>query len=141
MVRLGFQESVRLDFRFIPDEGLPTYYEVSDILVYIPQDGDHQRRGDDHAGPPESKRIVTVNPLAFQGLSSDKETSLFVGYGDVDALATTLTRLIRDPKERERLAFGVASSDDFNSWTLIARRKRQCYASVLQLARQEAISW
>ena len=38
------------------------------------------------------------------------------------------------------LALLVASSGKFNSWSRIARETRQCYTSVLQDGREEAIS-
>jgi hypothetical protein len=41
----------------------------------------------------------------------DGEIALLVNYGDVDGLAGALTRLIRDPKERERVVLAVAAAN------------------------------
>ncbi len=138
VAQLGLQESVRLDFRFIPDEELPTYYQASDILVYPYRTV--TTSGALMTALAYQKAIVATKLPAFQEILRDEETALLVDYSDVDALASSLRRLIRDPKERERLAFGVASSGDLNSWTRIARRTRQCYASALLSGRPEAIS-
>jgi len=136
VAQLGLQESVRLDFRFIPDKELPTYYQASDILVY--PYSTITTSGALMTALAYQKAIVATNLPAFQEVLRDEETALLVDYCDVDALARCIRRLIRDPKERERLALGVATSGDFNSWSRIAGRTRQCYASVLNSARTEA---
>jgi glycosyltransferase involved in cell wall biosynthesis len=138
VVRLGLQESVRLDFRFIPDQELPRYYEASDILVY-------PYRAVTTSGAlmtalAYQKAIVATNLPAFREVLRDMETALLVEFDDVDALASSLCRLIQKPRERERLALGVASLGNFNSWGHIAKKTRQCYAGVLQQVRKAAIS-
>jgi glycosyltransferase involved in cell wall biosynthesis len=132
------QESVRLDFRFIPDEELPTYYQASDLVVFPYREV--TTSGALMTALAYEKPIVATNLRAFREILRDSETALIVDYGDVDALASSVSRLIRDPKERERLASGVASSGNFNSWSRIARETRQCYASVLQDGRAETVS-
>jgi glycosyltransferase involved in cell wall biosynthesis len=136
--RLGLQESVRLDFRFIPDEELPTYYQASDLLVYPYKEV--TTSGALMTALAYEKPIVATNLPAFQEVLRDQENALLVNYGDVNALANSLRRLIQEPKERERLARGVASSDNFNSWSRIAKKTRQCYTSVLRNAREESVS-
>jgi glycosyltransferase involved in cell wall biosynthesis len=128
--RLQLQESVRLDFKFIPDEELPTYYQASDILVYPYKEV--TTSGALMTALAYGKPIVATALPAFREVLKDGKTALLVNYGDVDALAGTLTRLIQNSKERERLAREVATSDKFeNSWTLIARQTRQLYNAVL----------
>jgi len=78
------------------------------------------------------KAIVATSLPAFQEVLRDKETALLVDYGDAEALASSLRRLILAPKERERLSFELASDASLNSWSRIARETRHCYASVLQ---------
>lgn len=138
IARLHLQESVRVDFRFVPDEELPKYYQAADVLVYPYREV--TTSGALMTALAYAKAIVATNLPAFREVLRDKETAFLVEYGDVDALASSLSRLIRDPKERERLASGVASSGDFNSWGRIARETRKCYASVLQDGRAETIS-
>lgn len=132
---LGLKESVRVDFRFIPDEELSKYYQAADVVVYPYRDV--TTSGALMTAMAHRKAIVATNLPAFQELLRDKETALLVEYGDANALANSLSKLIGDPAERERLALGVASSSKFNSWSRIARKTRTCYASVLQDGRAE----
>lgn len=138
VAKLGLRESVRLDFRFIPDDELPKYYQASDILVY--PYSTVTTSGALMMALAYQKAILATNLPAFQEVLRDGETALLVDYGDVDALANSLRRLIQDPKQREILASKVESSGDFNSWGRIAKETRRCYASVLHSAQPEAIS-
>jgi glycosyltransferase involved in cell wall biosynthesis len=126
----GLHESVRLDLRFIPDEELATYYEASDILVY--PYSEVTTSGALMTAVAYRKAIVATDLPGFAELLHDKENALLVHYGDVDALASSLSELIRDPEKRERLALRIAPLGDFNSWRYIARETRQCYAALLQ---------
>ena len=130
VAQLGLEESVRLDFRFIPDEELPTYYQASDVVVFPYREV--TTSGALMTALAYEKPIVATNLRAFREILRDTETALLVDYGDADALASAITRLIRDPKERERLASRVASAGNFNSWSRVAKETRRCYASVLQ---------
>jgi glycosyltransferase involved in cell wall biosynthesis len=137
--RLGLRDSVHLDFRFIPDEELSAYYQACDISVFPYKEV--TTSGALMTAVAFRKAIIATNLPAFQEVLRDGENALFVDYGDVDGLARSLTRLILEPKERERLAHGVlpgGGSD--NSWTRIARETRQCYAAVLQNSRTQSIS-
>jgi glycosyltransferase involved in cell wall biosynthesis len=129
--RLNLEESVRLDFKFIPDEDLPTYYQASDILVYPYREV--TTSGALMTALAYGKPIVATALPAFREVLRDGKNAFLVNYGDVDGLADMLTRLIQNPKERERLTRGLATSDNFeNSWTRIARQTRQLYTTVLQ---------
>jgi glycosyltransferase involved in cell wall biosynthesis len=136
--RLGLHESVRLDFRFIPDEEVATYFEMSDVLVY--PYSDVTTSGALMTALAYRKAIVATNLPAFHEVLSDKEDALLVNYGDVGALASALSELIRDPKKRESLAHKIAARADLNSWSHIARETRRCYALLLQTGRAEELS-
>lgn len=137
--RLQLQESVRLDFKFIPDEELPTYYQASDILVYPYKEV--TTSGALMTALAYGKPIVATALPAFREVLKDGNTALLVNYGDVDALANALTRLIQNSNERERLAREVATSDKFeNSWTHIARQTHQLYTAVLQGVAVDVVS-
>jgi glycosyltransferase involved in cell wall biosynthesis len=138
LARLGLQGSVRLDFRFIPDEELPVLYQASDIVVYPYREV--TTSGALMTALAYQKAIVATNLPAFREALRDEETALLVEYGDVDALAASLRRLIRAPQERERLATRLASSDNIHSWGCIAKETRQCYASLLRDAQRETVS-
>lgn len=129
--RLHLEESVRLDFRFIPDEELPTYYQASDILVYPYKEV--TTSGALMTALAYGKPIIATALPDFREVLRDRNTAYLVNYGDVDGLADALTKLIQNPKERERLARGIATSKNFeNSWTHIAKQTRQVYAAALQ---------
>lgn len=130
VARLGLHESVHLDLRFIPDEELATYYQAADVLVYAYREA--TTSGALMTALAYGKAIVATNLPCFREVLRDKENALLVDYGDVDALARSLINLICDPGERERLAFGVTSLGDFNSWAHIARETRRCYTAVLR---------
>jgi glycosyltransferase involved in cell wall biosynthesis len=137
--RLGLQKSVRLDFRFIPDEELSVYYQASDILVFPYREV--TTSGALMTAMAFKKAIVATNLPAFQEVLRDGESAVFVNHGDVDGFASALRTLIREPEQRERLARGAGSSGNGdNSWSGIARETRQCYAAVLEEARAESIA-
>jgi len=137
--QLQLQESVRLDFSFIPDEMLSTYYQASDILVYPYREV--TTSGALMTALAYGKPIVATALPAFTEVLHGGQTAFLVNYGDVDGLADALTRLIQDPKERERLARGIATTDKFEtSWTHIARQTRQLYAAVLQGVTADVVS-
>jgi glycosyltransferase involved in cell wall biosynthesis len=129
--RLGLADSVRLDFKYIPDSDLPTYYQAADVLVYPYREV--TTSGALMTAVAYGKAIVATNLPAFREALHNGETALLVSYGDVEALSDALARVIRDGKERERLASAVAAaSETDNSWNRIAQDTRRCYASVLQ---------
>jgi len=128
---LGLAESVRLDFKFIPDEELPAYYQAADVVVYPYKEV--TTSGALMTAMAYGKAIVATKLPAFQEALRDGETALLVSYGDVDGLANALVRLIRDRKERDRIGTAVtAANDPGESWNRIAKATRRCYASVLQ---------
>jgi glycosyltransferase involved in cell wall biosynthesis len=129
--RLGLQKSVHLDFRFIPDEELATYYQASDVLAFPYREV--TTSGSLMTAMAFQKAIVATNLPAFQEVLRDGESALFVNYGDVEGFASALRQLIREPATRERLARGAREwGNRNNSWSAIARQTRQCYAAVLE---------
>ena len=127
--RLGLAKSVRLDFKFIPDEQLPTYYQAADVLVYPYREV--TTSGALMTAMAYGKAIVATKLPAFYEALRDGETALFVNYGDTGDLAQALTHLIQNKNERERLGAAVAAADHSEtSWTAIARTTRECYLSL-----------
>jgi glycosyltransferase involved in cell wall biosynthesis len=127
--KLGLAKSVRLDFKFIPDEQLPTYYQAADVLVYPYREV--TTSGALMTAMAYGKAIVATKLPAFYEALRDGETALFVNYGDTGDLAQALTRLIQNKNERERLGAAVAAADHSEtSWTAIARTTRECYLSL-----------
>ena len=131
----GLQESVRLDLRFIPDEELATYCQMSDVMVY--PYCDVTTSGALMTALAYRKAIVATNLPGFREVLRDRQDAVLVDNGDVEALAIALSDLIRDPLKRKTLAYGPESRGDLNSWDIIARKTRRCYAALLQDARAE----
>lgn len=139
VMRLGLPESVRLDFKFIPEEELTTYYQAADVVVYPYKAV--TTSGALMTAVAYGKAIVATRLPAFREALCDEETALLVSYGDVDGLANALVRLIRDRKERGRLGSAVpAANNSDQSWSRIAKATRRCYASVLQDSRARAVA-
>lgn len=129
--RLGLQESVRLDFRFIPDEELSAYYQASDVLVFPYREV--TTSGAFMTALTYRKAMVVTKLPAFQEALKGRETALFVNYGDIEGLASALSKLICEPKERQRLADALTAWGSCeNSWALIAKDTRRCYTAVLE---------
>jgi len=128
---LGLQQSVHLDFRFVPEEELSAYYQASDILVYPYREV--TTSGALMTALAYRKAIVATTLPVFREVLCDGKTAVLVNYGDLDGLTGALTTLIQNPNDRERLASGVAAFDV--SWMHIARETRQQYALLLRGAR------
>jgi len=128
---LGVQDSVHLHLKFVPVEMLPSFYQSSDVIVYPYRE--ITTSGAITTGIGYGKAIVATRVPAFRELLREGETALFVDYGDVDSLGDAISKLVRDPKLRARLAENVAAlGRRCSSWEAIAERTRQCYEAVLR---------
>jgi glycosyltransferase involved in cell wall biosynthesis len=137
VARFDLEKSVRLDLRFVPDEELSAYYQAADVLVFPYREV--TTSGALMTAVAFQKAIVATNLPAFHEVLRNGENALLINYGDVDGLADALVRLIREPKERDRLANAVKFGGG-HSWAGIARETRQCYLAVLQDAHAKALS-
>ncbi len=128
---LGIQDSVHLHLKFVPVEMLPSFYQSSDVIVYPYRE--ITTSGAITTGIGYGKAIVATRVPAFRELLREGETALFVDYGDVDGLGDAISKLVRDPKLRARLAENVAAlGRRCSSWEAIAERTRRCYEAVLR---------
>lgn len=127
---LGIQSSVRLDFRYVPIDELAGFYEAADILVY--PYSEITTSGALMTGIAHGKPIVATNLPAFQEILTDGHDALLVPFGDVDALATSLLRLIRDADLRRRMGEHVRQTYSARArWREIAMTTAECYKKVL----------
>ena len=79
-----------------------------------------------------AKAIVATDLPSFREVLRDGENACLVEYGDVEALAGTLARLIEKPEERNRLAAGIAAAIPARDpWAPIALATRDCYRAVI----------
>ncbi len=130
VIALGIQSRVRLDPRFVSVQELADLYDAADVLVY--PYSEITTSGALMTGIVRGKAIVASALPAFEQILKDGETALLVRYGDVDALASSLLRLIRDPDLRrvlgERLRAGQTQAP---RWPEIARQTCECYSAAL----------
>lgn len=128
---LGLTDSVRLDFRYIPEEELPVFFQAADILVYPYRDV--TQSGALLAGLSFGKPIVATNIGGFCEILDHGTTALLIDYGNCEQLATSLTELINGPEVRARMSKSVYEEMRNNySWESIAGKTIACYHSVLE---------
>jgi glycosyltransferase involved in cell wall biosynthesis len=74
------------------------------------------------------KAVVATALPAFQLLLEHERNALMVDYGNVEALAAALGRLIGDPALRKQLGTTLSQAE-FRStgWREIASATRECY--------------
>jgi glycosyltransferase involved in cell wall biosynthesis len=137
VAELGLEDSVQLDLRFVPNEDLATYYQAADVAVFPYKAV--TASGALMTAIAFRKAIIATRLPAFLEVLEDQKTAVLIDYGDCDALVRSLCSLIQQPAERNRLSFEIASLNGFNSWTNIAKTTRECYSSVLQGTRIEAL--
>ena len=122
--------SVDLWLRFIPVEQLPLLYQAADILVYPYNAG--TTSGALLTGMNYGKAIVATRLPFFQENLKDGETALLVNYGDTEALASSLQKLILRPEERDRIGSALLREASRGiGWQEIAKKTRECYEKVM----------
>jgi len=127
---LDIESSVRLDIFYIQPERLPYYYQAADILVYPYKNITTSGALITWIG--YGKPVVATDLPAFVELIKDNESGLLVKYGDEDALARALKRLIEAPDLRAQMARNAkVAADQQYSWAAIARKTRECYEELL----------
>jgi len=128
--RLELENNVRLELRFVPLDELTDFYSAADILVY--PYSEITTSGALMTGIGYGKAIVASALPAFERILQDGENALLVPYGEVDALAERLERLIGCPQFRQRLADGLSAKQSAAAgWADIAVRTRECYRSAI----------
>ncbi|GFN23665.1 glycosyltransferase family 4 protein [Thermanaeromonas sp. C210] len=131
IARLEIQKQVRCDFRYIPDEELPVYYQAADIVVYPYRD--ITQSGALLTGMAFGKAIVATAVGGFKETIISGKTGLLVSYGDVRGLANALNELIDNPVKREQLGREVSFYlKQHYSWEAIAKKTLDCYECILR---------
>jgi glycosyltransferase involved in cell wall biosynthesis len=128
--REGIEASVNLRLEFISVEQLPLFYHAADILVYPYKAG--TTSGALLTGLNYGKAVIATSLPVFSEHLKHAEEALLVNYGDVNALAESLVRLIRDPLMREQLGHAAIKrkGELGHSWEKIARLTIDCYQEV-----------
>lgn len=125
----GLTSSVGLRLEFISVEELPLLHQAADILVYPYMAG--TTSGALLTGLNYQKAVVATTLPFFREHLRPGRDAVLVPYGDVDGWARTLSNLLRDKDERERLgkSIGTAGLADL-SWNNIARTTSRCYRAL-----------
>lgn len=125
----GLASSVGLRLEFISVEELPLLHQAADILVYPYMAG--TTSGALLTGLNYQKAVVATNLPFFREHLRTGRDALLVPYGDVCGWAQTLSNLLRDKDERERLgrSIGTARLAEL-SWSNIACATSKCYRAV-----------
>jgi len=121
---------VRLELRFVRIDELMDYYSAADVLVY--PYSEITTSGALMTGVVYGKAVVATTLPAFEETLRHGETALLVPYGDVNALAAALIRLIGDPTLRKALGARLRESQaGLPRWDEIAKRTYECYRAAL----------
>jgi glycosyltransferase involved in cell wall biosynthesis len=126
----GLASSVILDLRFLSVDEVEDCLDSADILAYPYRE--ITTSGALLTGVNYAKAVVATRQPAFDLLLNDEENALLVQYGNVEALAQALLRLIADPALRHQLGARLAKSE-FRAvgWTHIAADTHTCYLDTL----------
>ena len=127
VARLGIQDQVDLDLRFVPDNEVPALVAGADVLVFPYHRIDAS--GIFMSILPYGKPIVASNVGLFQEYVNSGTDGLLPAPGDVDELALALTTLLSD---RARLTAMTASAAgrarSVPDWDEIGAQTAELYA-------------
>jgi glycosyltransferase involved in cell wall biosynthesis len=131
-LRANAPEGVRFMTRFVSDGELPAYFRRADMVV-LPYSRTERF---DQSGV-LATALAFAKPTVLSDLGGFSEVAAhgaaaLVPAGDPAALAETLTRLLADPAQRERLAAAAAvvAAGPY-SWDRAARRTLELYRQLL----------
>ena len=120
---------VRFVDRFVTDPEIPAFMRRADLLV-LPYRNIEQS-GVLYTGLAFGRPLVLSDVGGFPEIA-DQGAAVTVPREDPDALAATLSRLLADPVERERLAAGaLEAARGRYSWDAIGRRTAGLYERLL----------
>jgi glycosyltransferase involved in cell wall biosynthesis len=126
VLALGLQSAVFLELRFVSLPELHDFFDAADILVY--PYSEVTTSGALLTGVVRGKAVVASQLPAFERILRQGETALLVPYGDVDALAASLLRLVGDADLRHSLGARLRDSQaSLPRWDEIAGQTCDCY--------------
>jgi glycosyltransferase involved in cell wall biosynthesis len=126
---LGISESVEMRLRFLDAPELAALYRLADVVVYPYRE--ITTSGALMTGIANQKAIIATDLSPFREVLLNEHNALLVPYGDTQAFADAITRLLGDPDLRARLAAAAAEVSRECSWTQIGNQTRECYSCVL----------
>jgi glycosyltransferase involved in cell wall biosynthesis len=123
---LGLEKSVLLDLRFLTVDEVRSCLDAADVLAYPYKD--ITTSGALLTGVNYGKAVVATALPAFELLLENERNSLLVPYGDADALAGAIGRLVADKSLREKLGRELSQAEfRATGWREIAAATRECY--------------
>lgn len=129
--KLGIEDSVRIEMRFVTERELSLYYSAADVLVY--PYSEITTSGALMTGLGHGKALVTTKLEAFQSVLTDRRDALMVEYGDVEALAETILTLADQPALRDQLgAAAKRTHGQWQSWPEIAANTTALYRAIAE---------
>lgn len=129
VLALGIQPRVQLERQFVAVKELAGFCNGSDIVVSPYRE--ITTSGALMTGVVRRKAIAVSAIPTFEQIFSHESNPLLVPYGDVDALSTSLLRLIRIPSLRERLTQRLQEGDaTLPRWLEIAKRVNAWYRTL-----------
>lgn len=122
--------NIRLDFKFIPPESLPHYYQAAHILVYPYKQ--ITTSGALMTGLGYGKAIVATKLPVFEEMLRDGQDCLMIEYGNREELARAINSLVDNPSLMSALGNQAESLVRTRySWKEIALQTRQVYDELI----------
>jgi glycosyltransferase involved in cell wall biosynthesis len=128
IAQLGLAESVRTDYRYLPEEELQACYAAAAAVVYPYRE--ISTSGALMTGLGQGKAVIATRLPAFAEILTNGENALLVDFGDADALAAAILRLLDDAALRHRLEQAARAEADRRGWESIALRTLDHYRSL-----------
>jgi glycosyltransferase involved in cell wall biosynthesis len=134
----GLESSVTFRAQFLSPQEVASLYRTACVVVYPYRE--ITTSGALMTGVANAKAIITTDLRLFRDTLRHGHNALLVPYGDADAFASALQKLIADPCLRRQLGTHLAELNSTSSWTGIGASTRACYASLLEHTRSGAPS-
>lgn len=128
IAQLGLKESVRTDYRYLSEGELQSCYSAAAAVVYPYRE--ISTSGALMTGLGQGKAMIATRLPAFTEILTDGENALLVNYGDAEALAAAILRLLDDAALRHRLEQAARASAGRHGWESIAHRTLDHYRSL-----------
>jgi glycosyltransferase involved in cell wall biosynthesis len=128
--RLGIEEHVKWDIRYIPDEEVPMLFESADLVVFPYRNADQS--GALMTALPYGKPIVATDVGGFSKILTDDVHGYLVEPESPESLSTALEKVLLDESKQARMSDAVLNlSENVYSWERIAEQTVQVYKTAI----------
>jgi glycosyltransferase involved in cell wall biosynthesis len=123
-------DSLRCDFRFVPEAEMRTLFTAADVLVFPYRE--IEMSGVLMAALKTGRPILASRIGGFAELIEDGRQGLLVPPGDADALASAMARLITEPTTRDAMAAAILQlAAAIPSWREIGEMTASLYRQAI----------